>query len=147
MPLEKKQITVVIGLIRNEDGKILLQKRLDTLIPAANEKWELPGGRVEFGELPEEALVREVREEAGCAIGIQQLLPLVQSPIWERTDDKILQVFVLCYIAEYLDGEPKSSDPKVAEISWFSKEEALKLDLLKGIREFIELAFGSKSKE
>lgn len=131
---------MVIGLIKNQCGNILLQKRIDALIPAANEKWEFPGGRVEFGELPEEALVREAREEVGCTISIQRLLPLVQSPVWERTDGKILQVFVLCYEAEYLSGEPKSNDPKVAEIGWFSRKEACTLDLLKGIREFIELA-------
>ena len=59
---------MVIGLIKNQCGNILLQKRIDALIPAANEKWEFPGGRVEFGELPEEALVREAREEVGCTI-------------------------------------------------------------------------------
>ncbi|MEK9173722.1 MAG: NUDIX domain-containing protein, partial [Patescibacteria group bacterium] len=82
MLLEKQQMAiVVIGLIKNEKGEILLQKRLDPLIPAAHEKWEFPGGRIDFGESPEEALIRETREEVGCGIRIQQLLPLVQSPV------------------------------------------------------------------
>lgn len=136
---EKRQITVVIGLIKNKKGEILLQKRIDPLIPAAHDKWEFPGGRIDFGESPEEALIRETHEEVGCDIRIQRLMPLVQSPVWERTDGKIQQVFVVCYEAKYLDGELKSDDPKVAEIAWFSKGEALRLDLLKGIREFIEL--------
>jgi len=36
------------------------------------EEWEFPGGRMEFGEIPENALIREVKEEAGVSIEILQ---------------------------------------------------------------------------
>mgnify|MGYP001544586009 CR=1 FL=1 len=38
-------------------------------------QWEFPGGKVEPGERPEDAIVREIREELGCAIILTRALP------------------------------------------------------------------------
>ena len=46
---EKKQFAVVIALVRDKEGKILLQKRVDSLIPDADGTWELPGGKIDYG--------------------------------------------------------------------------------------------------
>ena len=118
---------------------MLLRKRLDPLIPEADEKWELPGGRVEYGENPEETAKREFIEEVGCEIRIKKLIPFAQSSVWARTDSKEQQVIVLCYEAEIINGTPSVQDKKVAEVAWFSKEEILSLDILRGINKFIEL--------
>ena len=56
----KKQITVV-GAVLLEDGKILATKRNDDRILGT--LWEFPGGKVEVGETPQQALVRELVEE------------------------------------------------------------------------------------
>ena len=54
-------LTVVAGVIRNEDGRILIcQRRRDDTHAL---KWEFPGGKVEDGEEPSRALIRELREE------------------------------------------------------------------------------------
>ncbi|OHA00350.1 MAG: hypothetical protein A3C11_00645 [Candidatus Sungbacteria bacterium RIFCSPHIGHO2_02_FULL_49_12] len=137
---EKRQITVVVGLIKNEKGKILLQKRVDPLIPDAHEKWEFPGGRIDFGESPVQALERECKEEIGCEITVLRLLPTVQSPIWTRTDNKSQQVFVLCYEAHIVNGTPHPLDKKVSEVGWFSKEEIQNMDTLLGIKDFISMS-------
>lgn len=134
----KKQLTVVIGAIRNGEGRILLQKRIDPLIPNAHEKWEFPGGRIDFGELPEDALVREVQEEVGCAIAIRRLLPLVQSRVWARADGKEQHVMVLCYEAELIGGTPAPVDAKVSEVGWFARDEIMDMDTLLGIAELVE---------
>lgn len=137
---KKRQITVVVGLIRNNDGRILLQKRIDPLIPDAHEKWEFPGGRIDFGESPTEALERECKEEIGCDITVLHLLPAVHSPIWTRTDNKSQQVFVLCYEARIINGTPHALDKKVSKVGWFSKDEIKNMDTLIGIKDFINMA-------
>ena len=136
---EKKQFAVVIALVRDKEGKILLQKRVDSLIPDADGTWELPGGKIDYGETPEDAVMRECREEAGCEIQIKRLLPKVQSMIWQRVDGKEQHVIVFCYEAIMVGGTVVPSDKKVAEVGWFMKSEAEKLNLLRGTMEFINL--------
>jgi len=56
----RKQINVV-GAVLLEDGKILATKRNDDRILGT--LWEFPGGKIEAGETPQQALIREMREE------------------------------------------------------------------------------------
>jgi len=140
MNSQNKQLAVVIGLVKDAQGKILLQKRIDSLIPSADGKWELPGGRIDYGETPEQALIREFAEETGCVISVKKLLPIIQSSIWERSDGGEQQALVMCYEAEYLSGKPEPLDKKVSEVRWFSSEEIKSLDLLRGVNDFIKLS-------
>ena len=135
----KRQLIVAIGLARDAQGKTLLQKRVDPLIPTADGKWEFPGGRVDFGESPEETIKREFVEEVGCEIEIVRLLPSVQSTIWKRSDGDSQHVLVVCYEVRLARGLPRPVDKKVSEVGWFSPEEIGKLDTLSGIRELVAL--------
>jgi hypothetical protein len=56
-------LTVVAAALVAPDGRILLQQRAQGRAMAG--LWEFPGGKVEEGETPEAALVRELREELG----------------------------------------------------------------------------------
>lgn len=58
-----------------EDEKVLLVKQ-----KVANRNWSLPGGRAENGEMLEEAMVREMREETGLEVNIQKLLYVCDKP-------------------------------------------------------------------
>jgi 8-oxo-dGTP diphosphatase len=136
-PENKRQITVAIALIKDGEGRILLQQRLDPLIPDAHEKWEFPGGRIDYGESPEDTVIRECQEEIGCQIKINKLSPKVQSSVWGRADSKEQHVIILCYEAEIINGTPTPMDKKVSEVRWFFEDEIVGLDLLRGIREFI----------
>jgi 8-oxo-dGTP diphosphatase len=56
-------VTAVVAGVLERDGKILIcRRRADQPHPL---KWEFPGGKLEAGESPEAALVRELREELG----------------------------------------------------------------------------------
>lgn len=68
---DKKHLTVAAGLILQADGRLLLgQRPPDKPWPGW---WELPGGKLEPGETPHAALVRELREEIG--IDVTQAAP------------------------------------------------------------------------
>jgi 8-oxo-dGTP diphosphatase len=71
----KRPIVIVAACaLLNGEGDVLIAKRpsgrpLEGL-------WEFPGGKVEAGEEPEEALIRELHEELGIAIATADLVPL-----------------------------------------------------------------------
>lgn len=55
------------AVILDDHGHVLLSHRQDLDV------WNLPGGRVEQGELPQEAVIREVKEETGLDVAIERL--------------------------------------------------------------------------
>ncbi len=62
----------VVGAAIMRDGRVLAARR--TWPAAAAGRWEFPGGKVEAGESPAEALVREIAEELGCVIVVTDWL-------------------------------------------------------------------------
>ncbi|MCS7183378.1 MAG: (deoxy)nucleoside triphosphate pyrophosphohydrolase [Thermoanaerobaculum sp.] len=110
---------VVAAIVAGQDGRFLLARRL----PGAHlgGLWEFPGGGVEDGELPEEALVRELREELGVEIRV--LGPRTFAFYREANRDLLL----LFYDAELIRGEPQGLLGQ--EVGWFSAEELAHLPL------------------
>jgi 8-oxo-dGTP diphosphatase len=76
------------AIIFDENGSVLLSHRRDI------DAWNLPGGRVETRELPNEAVVREVKEETGLEVVIERLVG-----VYGKADkDEIVFAFV-CRVA------------------------------------------------
>ncbi len=68
-PLPRK--LVVAGLIVDERGQVLIsQRRADQALGGL---WEFPGGKIEPGEAPADALARELVEELGAAVDVGQV--------------------------------------------------------------------------
>lgn len=65
----------VCALIRNEKGEYLIQKRAATKKQAPN-KWGMTAGHVDAGENFDEAIVREIKEELGIEVSIEELSEL-----------------------------------------------------------------------
>ena len=69
-----KTILVVAVVLIDRDGRVLLTQRPSGKSMAG--LWEFPGGKVENGEVPEEALIRELKEELGIDTWCSCLAPL-----------------------------------------------------------------------
>jgi mutator protein MutT len=113
-------IGVGVGaIIVDNQGRIFLARRGSK---AKNERglWEFPGGSVEFGETMAAALQREMREEFGVEIVVDQLLDVVDHILKEEGQHWVSPTF-LCAIAS---GEPHILEPeKCAEIGWFHPDD------------------------
>ncbi len=66
-------VLVVACALVDEDGRVLLTKRPEGRDMAG--LWEFPGGKVEMGEMPEDALARELNEELGIDVSQHCLAP------------------------------------------------------------------------
>jgi len=103
------------GLIRDEHGRMLLQKRRD------NNLWGFPGGIMELGESAPEAVCREVREEVGLDVTPQRLIGLYTSPKFDRVypNGDESQLFISFFECQVNGGELKAQEEEVLDIGWF----------------------------
>ena len=95
-------LEVAAGAVIDRRGRLLLGQRPADKAWAG--WWELPGGKIEFGETAIEAVAREVREETGCEIEVIGLIDVV-----DRIDPG--SHYVLAdYAARWISGEPRPGD-------------------------------------
>ena len=71
---EEKTIHVVAAVIRKDDMVLATQRGYGNY----KDWWEFPGGKIEAGESPQEALVREIREELDTEISVDEYLTTVE---------------------------------------------------------------------
>ncbi|UNP78264.1 (deoxy)nucleoside triphosphate pyrophosphohydrolase [Bacillus nitratireducens] len=95
----KKIIAVVGAVIFNENNEVLCALR-SPIMQLLN-YWELPDGKVDKGETPQEALVRENKEELGCLIKVQEKIQEIE----HEYEDII--VHLVTYKAIIVMGRPK----------------------------------------
>jgi len=133
---DAKQLICPVAMII-EKNKILLLKRRDAR-HEFNNKWEFPGGGVNFGEGITQCLKREVKEETGLTIKILEQLPQILMGTRKPTQGNY-QVFLVVYICQKTaGGKVKITDHESAGYRWCTLYEALKLPLLLLNRESIE---------
>ncbi|MFW5846838.1 MAG: NUDIX hydrolase [Nanoarchaeota archaeon] len=132
----EKQFFIVKSLIVNEEGKILLVKRERKWHKEAHGKWEFPGGKVEFDEFPEDACIREAKEESGIDIEVVQLIPKIHIGRWEYSDRRSKQI-IICYQCRPIGGKISLEDHGVSDVKWFDIEEIEKLDYLNATDVFL----------
>ena len=134
----QKRKLIVLGLIRNNKGQFLISQRFDPDVPDAHLKWDLVGGTNEPGESLKKTLRREVREETGLDVEIQELLPQSVSKIWDYRGSK-LQTTVFCYKCKLIGGSMHLNDHKINNLKWVTRDELVSYEFLSTAKVFIDL--------
>ena len=117
--MEIKIIPVVCAIIE-QDGLVLCALRGEQMsLPG---KWEFPGGKLELNELPEDALIREIKEELNVSIEITDSLPISD---YSYVPEKVIRLIPFrCVIQN--NEIPVAAEH--AELRWMKKEDLLNLN-------------------
>ena len=106
-----KQIEVVAAIIRKGDRIFATQRGYGEW----QDWWEFPGGKMEAGETPEEALKREIREELSTDISVDEFLCTVEH------DYPAFHLTMHCYLCSLLSEALHLNEHEAAK--WLSNEE------------------------
>ena len=106
-----KQIEVVAAIIRKGDKIFATQRGYGDF----KDWWEFPGGKMEQGETPEEALVREIREELSTEISVDEFICTVDY------DYPQFHLTMHCYLCSLLSEALHLNEHEAAK--WLSKDE------------------------
>jgi 8-oxo-dGTP pyrophosphatase MutT (NUDIX family) len=126
--------------IFNEEGKVLLTRRLD------NGQWCLPSGGMEPGESPSETAVREVFEETGLHVRVTRLVGVYSDPnqLVMYVDGNKVQIVAIHFEAEIIGGILGLSN-ETSDFGWFSLEEMEGLEMLGHHKKRIEDTLARKT--
>ncbi|MFB6158890.1 MAG: NUDIX domain-containing protein [Candidatus Nanohalobium sp.] len=109
--------TELAGNLIIRENKVLLLYRED------EQHWEVPGGKVEEGESPTEAAVREAEEEIGVKVELEK-------PFYTGEFQHNGKIFLWNgYIAEIKEGSPEIQEEKFEKLEWFKGSELDDLEL------------------
>jgi len=103
-------------------SRVLMQRRRSQAMHGG--LWEFPGGKLESGEAPETAAVREIGEELGISVATGDL-----APVGFASDggEAAAPLVILLYICRRWTGDPQPHDAE--ELGWFACEELAGLEM------------------
>lgn len=117
MPL----LLVAAGVLVDGSGRVLVQQRPPGKSLAG--LWEFPGGKIEDGETPEAALVRELAEELGVAIALGAVVPAT----FASADIAGRQLVMLVYLVRRWSGTPRPLH--ASDLRWCTLDELAALPM------------------
>jgi 8-oxo-dGTP pyrophosphatase MutT (NUDIX family) len=149
--MPRKKMPTAKPKVRTEDqvsaGGVAFRRRgrgIQVAIVAVNpsRRWQLPKGLVDPGESPEQAAVREVREEAGVETDLMGLIQTIE--YWYRAERRGEAVryhkFVHFFLLSYRAGDVSQHDHEVAEARWVSGRQAVEMLAFASERSVVEKA-------
>lgn len=105
-----KRIEVVAAIIKKDNEIFATQRGYGDFKGG----WEFPGGKIEAGENPEQALIREIKEELAVEIEVGELLHTVEF------DYPTFHLTMHCFVCTLLSGELELKEHQAAK--WLTKE-------------------------
>ncbi|MBR3310655.1 MAG: (deoxy)nucleoside triphosphate pyrophosphohydrolase [Solobacterium sp.] len=111
MPEERKTVNVVAAIIQKDDRILATQRGYGEF----RDWWEFPGGKIENGETPQEALKREIREELRMRICVKDLLGTIEY------DYPAFHLSMQCFRAEIEEGTPVLTEHEA--VRWLREDE------------------------
>ena len=121
-----KNIKVVAAIIIN-NGKVFATQRG---YGEFKDGWEFPGGKIEIGETPEQALVREIQEELDTQINVKEKIDTVEY------DYPNFHLSMDCFICNVIKGTLILKEHESAK--WLTKDELYSVDWLPADKGLIE---------
>jgi 8-oxo-dGTP pyrophosphatase MutT (NUDIX family) len=107
---------------RSAGGLVVLSSRILLIATQKGRRWQLPKGHIEEGETPEQAAIREVREETGVTSRVVAPLPGVEYWFVEKGPCRVHKK-VDYFLLDYVSGHSVDFDPdEVSGTGWFSWE-------------------------
>lgn len=106
------------GIVFNNKNQVLLTKH------SQNKHWSFPKGLIDPGQTPQEAAVREVKEEGGVKAKILGKVGYSKY-VYTLNDEKIFKI-VTYFLMKYISGDPKDHDWEMEEAGWYELDVALK---------------------
>lgn len=104
----KRSPTPAVGVVCLRGDDVLLVRRGT---PPMEDRWSIPGGRIEWGERAADAALRELKEETSCEAELLGLVDVVDAVFTRRGENDTWGHYVLIdYAARWLSGEPQAGD-------------------------------------
>ncbi|MFI1679765.1 NUDIX hydrolase [Streptomyces sp. NPDC020607] len=128
-PKANSVVPSVTAVVRNEQGDLLLIHKTD------NDLWALPGGGHDAGESIAQTVVREVHEETGIQVAVDDIVGLYTDPehVMKYDDGEVRQQFSICFRAHPTGGEIRTSSES-KEVRWVAPANLDKLDIHPSMR-------------
>ena len=127
--MKKKNIYVAIAALIDWQGKVLLSLwQKNKTLP---NYWEFPGGKIKVNESPDDAIIREIKEELSLDINKNSLKPLS----FNIHDYKRFNAIIFFYICRSWLGSPKSKENQ--KIIWVDIQKLPNYKLLPANNKFI----------
>ncbi|WP_328386784.1 NUDIX domain-containing protein [Streptomyces sp. NBC_00400] len=128
-PKANSVVPSVTAVVRDDSGDILLIHKTD------NDLWALPGGGHDVGESVAQTVIREVKEETGISVAVEDIIGLYTDPqhVMAYDDGEVRQQFSICFHARPIGGTLRTSSES-KEVRWVSPTDLDKLDIHPSMR-------------